>query len=214
MECVLVDEHILVLNKPSSLLCVPGRGANKADCLSSRAQQYWPGALVVHRLDEATSGLVLMARNPLAQRVLSLAFEQRRIYKRYVALIQSSNLPIYEPKAQLSEEWTIIDLPIAADWERRPLRVIDATAGKPSLTRWRPLQGAAPAGATRVELEPLTGRTHQLRVHLAAVGHAILGDGLYGDPLLAPRLMLHAAQLKFAHPATNLPLDICSEPVF
>jgi len=193
------DADLLVLNKPSGLLCVPGRGPDKQDCLSARAQLYWPGALIVHRLDQATSGLVLMARHADAQRRLSLAFEQRQVHKRYLAVVQGL---VAEPPGT----WADIHLPIAADWERRPLRIIDALQGKPSHTRWRTLAHNTAAGTTRVELEPVTGRTHQLRVHLAALGHPILGDALYADAATqaqAPRLLLHAGELALTHPATG-----------
>ncbi len=200
VQAVYEDADILVLHKPSGLLCVPGRGPDKQDCLSARAQQRWPGALIVHRLDQATSGLVLMARHIDAQRRLGLAFEQRQVHKRYVAVVQGH-------MAQPDDgTWAEIDLPIAADWERRPLRVIDAALGKPSLTRWCAEAHDEAAGTTRVLLEPVTGRTHQLRVHLAAVGHAILGDALYADAATlaqAPRLLLHAVELALAHPASG-----------
>ena len=193
------DPDLLVLCKPSGLLCVPGRGPDKQDCLSARAQQHWPGALIVHRLDQATSGIVLMARHADAQRRLSLAFEQRQVHKRYIAIVQGQ-------MATAPSSWADIHLPIAADWERRPLRVIDPQQGKPSHTRWRAMTGGSPAGTTRVELEPVTGRTHQLRVHLAAMGHPILGDALYADAATqaqAPRLLLHASELALVHPATG-----------
>lgn len=201
LRCVAADDALLVLDKPSGLLCVPGRGEDKQDCLSARAQAQWPQALVVHRLDMSTSGLVLMALSPLVQRQLSLAFEQRAVHKRYVAMVHGILT------ADGSEEWQTIDAPIAADWPRRPLRIIDA-AGKPSQTRWRVLAHDPPGwpGCTRVELEPITGRTHQLRVHLAHLGHPILGDALYADgPIAAaaPRLLLHAQQLGLAHPQTG-----------
>lgn len=193
------DEHLLVLLKPPGLLCVPGRGEDKQDCLSSRAQSRWPGALIVHRLDQATSGLVLMARSLAVQRLLSEAFAARQVHKRYQSVVQGL---LGQPAPD--GDWEVIDLPIAADWERRPLRVIDHAAGKPSLTRWRALEQDTAAQTTRVELEPLTGRTHQLRLHLAAIGHPILGDSLYADAATrekAPRLLLHASALRFAHPA-------------
>ena len=199
VQAAHVDADLLVLHKPPGLLCVPGRGPDKQDCLSARAQQRWPGALIVHRLDQATSGLVLMARHPDAQRRLGHAFAERQVHKRYQAVVQG----------RLGDDdsaWHDIDLPIAADWARRPLRVIDHTLGKPSLTRWRALAHDAAAQTTRIELEPVTGRTHQLRVHLAAIGHAILGDMLYADAITqaqAPRLMLHASHLAFTHPVTG-----------
>ena len=202
------DNDLLVLCKPAGLLCVPGRGPDKQDCLSARAQQRWPGALIVHRLDQATSGLVLMARHIEAQRRLSHAFAERQVHKRYEAVVQGL--------LGADSAWNEIDLPIAADWERRPLRVIDHTLGKPSMTRWRALSQDAAAQTTRIELEPVTGRTHQLRVHLAAMGHPILGDALYGDSAtrsMAPRLLLHASTLRFMHPvhggicAFEAPLD-------
>lgn len=199
VQAAHADADLLVLHKPPGLLCVPGRGPGKQDCLSARAQLRWPGALIVHRLDQATSGLVLMARHLDAQRRLGHAFAGRQVLKRYQAVVQG----------QLGGEdsaWHDIDLPIAADWARRPLRVIDHALGKPSLTRWRALAHDAAARTTRIELEPVTGRTHQLRVHLAAIGHPIVGDALYADAATqeqAPRLLLHASHLAFTHPMTG-----------
>ena len=204
VQAVYEDADLLVLQKPAGLLCVPGRGPDKQDCLSARAQQQWPGALIVHRLDQATSGLVLMARHIDAQRSLSHAFAERQVHKRYQAVV-------WGLLAAQEGAWNEINLPIAADWERRPLRVIDPANGKPSLTRWR-LLGHHPAnGTSRIELEPVTGRTHQLRVHMAAVGHPILGDALYAPAevqTMAPRLLLHASHLAFAHPSTGEPLAL------
>lgn len=199
VEAVYEDADLLVLAKPAGLLCVPGRGPDKQDCLSARAQQRWPGALVVHRLDQATSGLVLMARHIEMQRRLSHAFAERQVHKRYQAVVQG----LAGDNGAADGNWSDIHLPIAADWERRPLRTIDHAAGKPSHTRWRVLSQDAAAQTTRVELEPITGRTHQLRVHLAAIGHPILGDALYADAATqaqAPRLLLHASHLAFIHP--------------
>ncbi len=202
MLAVYEDADLLVLQKPPGLLCVPGRGPDKQDCLSARAQQHWPDALIVHRLDQATSGLVLMARHLDAQRRLSHAFAERQVHKRYQAVVKG----LLGEVGEIGGAWNDIDLPIAADWERRPLRIIDHALGKPSLTRWRALTHDPATQTTRIELEPVTGRTHQLRVHLAAIGHPILGDALYADAATqaqAPRLLLHASDLAFAHPATG-----------
>ena len=177
----------------------PGPAVHDADSDARRVQALYPDALVVHRLDQATSGLVLMARHIDAQRRLSHAFAERQVHKRYQAVV-------WGLLAAQEGAWNEINLPIAADWERRPLRIIDQTHGKPSLTRWR-LLGHHPAnGTSRIELEPVTGRTHQLRVHMAAIGHPILGDALYAPAevqTLAPRLLLHASHLAFAHPSTG-----------
>ena len=195
---VYVDEHLLVLDKPAGLLAVPGRGADKQDCLSARAQRLWPDALVVHRLDMATSGLFLMARSLAVQRRLSRAFAERAVAKRYVAVAAGS---VGAPGATGR-----IDLPLAADWPRRPLQKVDPQHGRPSATLWQVLAYDAAVDGTRVALEPLTGRSHQLRVHLQAIGHPIVGDALYAPPEVqarAPRLLLHASGLAFAHPATG-----------
>ena len=174
-----LDADLLVVDKPAGLLAVPGRGEDKQDCLSARVQKIYPGALVVHRLDMATSGLMLMARNPAAQRKLSLAFAERRVHKRYVAVVHGRLMSPVVSESD-AEGWGLIDLPIAVDWPNRPLRVIDHATGKPSQTRWRVDSQDAQAQTTRLQLEPLTGRSHQLRVHLLALGHPIVGDALYG----------------------------------
>lgn len=198
------DAHLLVLDKPADLLCVPGRGDDKQDCLSARAQARWADALVVHRLDMATSGLVVMARSLAAQRALGEAFERRQVHKRYEAIVDGV-LPV-------DEAWSEIDAPLMADWPNRPLQKVDA-AGKPSLTRWRTLRALDKRHASHLLLEPLTGRTHQLRVHLMSIGHTILGDALYGDEAIqarAPRLLLHATELAFAHPSSKEPMRFAS----
>jgi len=202
LDLVYADEALLILNKPAGLLAVPGRGPDKQDCLSARAQQSFGEALVVHRLDMATSGLIVMARSVAVQRDLAYAFAQRQVSKRYEAVV--ANLVFAEAKTNHDPSaWQEINLPIAADWARRPLRVVDHATGKPSLTRWRVKEPWHMPGTVRVELEPVTGRTHQLRLHMAALGHAILGDALYADEAtqaLAPRLLLHAGTLGFQHP--------------
>ena len=212
LRCLHADDALLVLVKPAGLLSVPGRGADKQDCASARAQQQWPGALVVHRLDMATSGLLLMARTPDVQRALSHAFAQREVEKHYQAIVQGC---MSAPESQGG--WGDIELPIAADWERRPLRVIDHERGKPSHTRWRLLASDTAAQTSRLELSPITGRTHQLRLHLAAIGHAILGDALYADTTTqarAPRLLLHATRLAFTHPTNGAWVQYALPPDF
>jgi tRNA pseudouridine32 synthase/23S rRNA pseudouridine746 synthase len=202
------DAGLLVYDKPGGLLAVPGRGPDKQDCLSMRVQARDPDALVVHRLDMATSGLMLFARGAAMQRELSQAFAARAVHKRYIAVVAGR-------LAAPPEAWGTIDLPIVVDWPNRPLRIIDHHHGKPSLTRWRVL-GYEPAG-TRVELEPVTGRSHQLRVHLRALGHPILGDALYAPAEVqagAPRLLLHAWALDFVHPGSGKRLHFESPAPF
>ncbi|MFM6986088.1 MAG: RluA family pseudouridine synthase [Hydrogenophaga sp.] len=196
------DEHLLVLDKPAGLLSVPGRGEDKQDCLSARAQDRFPDALIVHRLDMATSGLMVMGRGAEAQRRLSLAFEQRRVHKRYVAVVEGVVRPTLADGA-----WAVIDLPLIVDWLARPRSKVDHDMGKPSITRWRVAPQASPLpGTTRLELEPLTGRSHQLRVHLQAMGHPIVGDPLYAPPQFAvDRLLLHAQRLTVPHPVSGEP---------
>ncbi len=211
-ETVYADGNLLVLNKPAGLLSVPGKGEDKQDCLSSRVQQAYPDALVVHRLDMATSGLMMMARGSAMQRALSRLFETREVHKRYVAVVDGN---IRGDKH--TDEWTLIDLPIAVDWPNRPLRVIDAAAGKPSQTRWRAMGFDPASNTTRLELEPVTGRSHQLRVHLQALGHPILGDSLYATEeakARAPRLLLHACVLEFVEPAGGRFFSFASDPDF
>ena len=216
------DAHLLILEKPAGLLSVPGRGADKQDCLAARVQKRYADALVVHRLDMATSGLWLMARGSGMQRLLGQAFAQRQVHKRYVAVVAGR----LEPVDADPDGWSLVDLPLAADWPNRPRRIVDRGRGKPSQTRWRidssppppgEGQGGGNAGTTRLELEPLTGRSHQLRVHLQALGHPIVGDALYAPPevqALAPRLLLHASELRFAHPASGQPVAFASPAPF
>ncbi|MDD5366521.1 MAG: RluA family pseudouridine synthase [Gallionellaceae bacterium] len=208
MTPIYADDALLVFDKPGGLLAVPGRGPDKQDCLSARAQAAWPDALIVHRLDMATSGLMLMARGPAMQRALSMAFAARTVTKRYIAVVAGR-------LAAPPDEWGTIDLPIMVDWPNRPLRIVDHGLGKPSQTRWRVL-GYGDA-TTRVELEPVTGRSHQLRLHLRELGHPILGDALYAPAAvqaMADRLLLHAWSLRLAHPLTGLPLAFESPAPF
>ena len=196
-EMVYADAYLLVLNKPAGLLSVPGKGADKQDCLSLRVQKSYFDALIVHRLDMATSGLMLMARGTVMQAALSKMFEIRAIHKRYIA--------VADGHMAANPNWQLIDLPIALDWPNRPLRIIHAD-GKPSQTRWRAMRYNADANTTRVELEPMTGRSHQLRLHLQALGHPMLGDALYAPADVqakSSRLLLHACALRFLHPASG-----------
>jgi tRNA pseudouridine32 synthase/23S rRNA pseudouridine746 synthase len=212
MDPVYADDSLLVLSKPAGLLAVPGRGADKQDCLSRRVQLRYPDALVVHRLDMATSGLMLMARGPAMQRALSQSFENRQVLKRYIAVVEGRLHP-----ADSADGWGLIDLPITLDWPRRPLRIIDAMLGKSSQTRWQVIAFDEPSNSTRVTLEPRTGRSHQLRVHLRALGHPILGDMLYASEAAqakATRLLLHASALQLTHPAQGALLSFESAPDF
>jgi tRNA pseudouridine32 synthase/23S rRNA pseudouridine746 synthase len=184
-----------VVDKPAGMLSVPGKGEDKADCAAARVRAMFPGAsgpLVVHRLDMDTSGLLIFGLDPDAQRRLSGQFERRTVRKRYVALVDGL----------VGAEAGVIDALMRADLDRRPVQIIDPVHGRPSLTRWRLV--ALETDRSRLELEPVTGRTHQLRVHLAHAGHPILGDVLYGEQprtaSLAPRLCLHAASLEFDEP--------------
>ena len=189
LELRYVDADLLAVVKPAGLLAVPGRGEAGAVHLTAQVQVAYPDALAVHRLDMATSGLMLYARGPEMHRRLGAAFAERRVAKAYVAVVEG-------PLAGDAGE---IAAPLAADWPRRPRQRVDPVNGKPALTRWRVL--AREADGTRVGLEPVTGRTHQLRVHLLSIGHPVRGDALYAPlPLQAPRLLLHAVRLALAHP--------------
>ena len=206
------DGQLLVLDKPAGLLAVPGRGEDKQDCLSARAQALWPEALVVHRLDMATSGLLLMARGAQVQRQLSMAFAARSVHKRYEAVVHGLLAP-----PESADGWGEIALPLILDWPNRPRSRVDPVRGKPSLTRWRVLAQDRAAGSTRVALEPVTGRSHQLRVHLLALGHPILGDTLYAPPEVqarADRLLLHACALRLPHPASGQDCEFRSPAPF
>ena len=201
------DASLLVVDKPAGLLAVPGRGADKADCVIARLLPHWPAARVVHRLDMATSGLMLFALGADAQRVLSAAFAGREVEKRYVAIVAG----------QVTGDSGTIDLPLAADWPNRPLQKVDPDHGKSSLTHWRVLGRNLADDTTRLALQPVTGRTHQLRVHLLAIGHPIVGDALYapaGIAAAAPRLLLHASDLALPHPVDGQRIEFHCRPPF
>lgn len=207
LDIVHLDEHLIVLNKPAGLLSVPGRGEGREDCLVSRAQQRFDEALIVHRLDMATSGLLVLARGMEMQSRLSQLFQHREVDKRYVAIVHGL----------LASDQGEVDLPLITDWPNRPMQKVCHEQGKSSQTRYVVLARDAQLGQTRVQLEPITGRSHQLRVHMLAMGHVIVGDPLYGDQAVQqryPRLMLHASQLSLPHPMTGQLLTWYSEPGF
>lgn len=213
LEVVHADRHVLVLVKPPGLLTVPGRGGHLADCLASRAEAQFPGARIVHRLDRDTSGLLVMGLTVAAHRDLSIQFQERRTQKRYIALV--SGRP--------SQPEGVVDLPLVYDPDNKPRQKICHETGRRAITEWavigeegKPESAGETAGdasgeavgagvgagvASRMALIPITGRSHQLRVHMLALGHPILGDPLYHPTDTAPRLMLHAERLGFAHPA-------------
>jgi tRNA pseudouridine32 synthase/23S rRNA pseudouridine746 synthase len=185
------DDHILVVDKPAGLLSVPGKLAGREDCLIARLMAADPAVLLVHRLDCDTSGVMVFARNRAAQGMLGKQFEHRQVEKTYTARLHGT----LEPDAGT------VDLPLCADWPNRPRQKVDPVHGRPAQTGWQVI-GRAPE-ETRVRLAPRTGRSHQLRVHMAELGHAILGDPIYAEGAArdAPRLMLHAETLRFRHPS-------------
>lgn len=200
------DEHFLILDKPPNVLSVPGRGPDKQDCLSARVQQQFPGALIVHRLDYDTSGIILMALHKNAQSQISRLFQEREIQKTYTAIVFG------HPSSDAGS----IDLPMRCDYEQRPLQIIDHELGKTALTHWQVLR-RNDDNTSRIQLRPHTGRSHQLRLHMKALGHPILGDNLYGSAAIhsmSPRLLLHATELSFIHPVTGQQTDINCPPRF
>src|SRR5574343_327058 len=200
LDLVHVDEALIVVNKPEGLLSVPGRGEDRRDCMVHRVQQRFPEALTVHRLDMATSGLLVFARGEAMQRALSVLFQDRQVDKRYVAVV----------KGLLAQDQGEVNLPLIADWPNRPRQMVCFERGKPSQTLYEVLVRDPLKDETRVALTPVTGRSHQLRVHLLALGHPIVGDPLYGPGAAAGapvtgRLLLHAEHLALPHPADGRP---------
>lgn len=190
LEIVHEDHEVLVVAKPSGLLSVPGKGEHLSDCLFARVQAAFPHALLVHRLDRDTSGVMVFALSPHAQRHLGLQFEKRQIKKAYVARVEGT----------VADKSGVIDLPLIVDWPNRPKQMVDFENGRPAVTEWRKLK--AGESESRLRLFPKTGRSHQLRVHCLAMGHPILGDPFYseGPARDHPRLMLHSESLRFRHP--------------
>ncbi len=190
LDIVHQDHEILLVNKPSGLLSVPGKGEHLADCLIGRLQAVFPDVLLVHRLDRDTSGIMVFALTPHAQRHLGLQFERRHVRKVYVARLWGT----------LAEKTGTVDLPLIVDWPNRPLQKVDHETGRPAVTDWRVVRYED--DTTRVRLSPHTGRSHQLRVHMKEIGHPILGDPFYatGPARAFPRLMLHSESLRLRHP--------------
>ena len=204
LRIIHVDPHLVLVDKPAGLLSVPGKGADLADCLITRLQRLFPEALLVHRLDRDTSGVVVFALTRAAQRDLNLQFEERRTRKVYVARLWGR----LEPREGL------VDLPLCVDWPNRPLQHVDHGNGRPAQTEWRVVKYEDQA--TRVRLMPLTGRSHQLRVHCQSLGHPILGDPFYatGPARDFPRLMLHAESLRFRDPGSGKGITYAAECPF
>jgi tRNA pseudouridine32 synthase / 23S rRNA pseudouridine746 synthase len=201
LDIIYQDDALVVFNKPSGLLTVPGKAPEHKDSLEYRARLVWPGVRVVHRLDMATSGLVIMALNADSQRNLNRQFQQRETNKHYIA----------EVSGIVKADRGSIDLPLICDWPNRPKQKVCYEYGKPSLTHYQVL--GRESNSTRLKLIPVTGRSHQLRVHLQWLGHPILGDKFYADPNAfnaAERLLLHAEQLQFAHPVSAKPFHCVS----
>jgi len=208
LDIVYEDDRLIVCNKPNGLLTVPGKDPSLSDCLEARVQARYPdraATKVVHRLDKDTSGLILLAFDKPALARLGSQFEHRRVEKYYVARVWGA----------IEGESGLVDLPLATDWENKPRQRVDYESGRAAQTRWEVL--AREPQATRLKLMPLTGRTHQLRVHMLAIGHPILGDSFYaeGEALMAAdRLQLHAEMLRFAHPDDGRTMYLVSPAPF
>ncbi len=203
LDVLHADHELIVVNKPAGLLSVPGKGPHLADCLLTRVQEAFPGALLVHRLDRDTSGVMVFAATPHAQRHLGLQFEKRQVKKSYVARVAGR----LEPKTGT------VDLPLIVDWPNRPRQMVCHETGKPAQTDWKVLK--ASDDESRVRLFPKTGRSHQLRVHMLSLGHPILGDPFYSeDHARWPRLMLHAEELRLRHPDGGKGMRFFAKPAF
>jgi len=198
LAIIYQDDHLIAVNKPGGMLSVPGRGADKQDCVIARLLPHIPEARIVHRLDCHTSGIMLLAVGAEMQRCLSRQFHDREVEKTYIALVNGT----------VQQHSGVIDIPMRADPGNRPVQVIDSVNGKQAKTRWR-LLGHERINrsdeVSRLQLHPVTGRTHQLRVHCMALGHPVVGDRLYNSAaaVKAERMMLHAQQLELVHPANN-----------
>ncbi len=206
LDILFQDEHLLVVNKPAGLLSVPGKGPEKQDCLVSRCAAEFGEIHIAHRLDMSTSGIITFARSKDAVRAMNQLFAGREVSKTYIAVVDGF----------IQQDRGEINAPLMVDWPNRPKQKID-TEGKPSCTYYKVLSRDAEANISRVQLTPITGRSHQLRVHMMSLGHAILGDEFYASDEAfqkSTRLLLHATQLHFIHPLTEQPLHIDCPPDF
>lgn len=204
-DILFVDSEIIVVNKAADLLSVPGRGEDKKDCISSRVQQRFPTAKTIHRLDYATSGVMVLALTSESHRHISIQFQERQTEKVYQAVLAG----------HLKSTSGVVDQPLRCDWDNRPRQIVDPQQGKSAQTHWQVIERLD--DATRVELRPVTGRSHQLRVHMQFLGHPILGDRFYALPdqvARSPRMLLHAQTLSFRHPTLETPLSFTTTMPF
>jgi len=207
LDILYEDKYLLVVNKPAGLLSVPGRGADKQDCMISRVQATHPNALIVHRLDMSTSGILVLALDKETHRELSKQFQERKVSKQYIAIV----------KGQPKKNEGMIDKPMTCDWPNRPKQIISEKQGKQAQTRYKILEYFAQNNTSRLLLTPITGRTHQLRLHCQFIGHPILGDQLYADSetkIMAKRLLLHSTSICFKHPNNHDNLNISCPSTF
>ncbi len=195
LDILYRDDHLIAIDKPQALLSVPGIGPEKQDCAINRLLTIEPEARVVHRLDCYTSGVMVFAIGIDMQRAMSRLFHDRKIDKEYIAVV----------RRWVDEDQGVIEFPMRCDIDNRPRQIVDYEHGKPALTHWQVMSRGH--DRVRLLLKPETGRTHQLRVHCAATGYPIIGDGLYGnDDKPQPRMLLHADTLRFEHPVSGHPL--------
>ncbi len=206
-DILYLDDDLLIVNKPAGLLTVPGKGPAKQDCMINRALKFNPNARVVHRLDQGTSGIVMFPLNYMCLRLLTKQFETRGIHKHYVAVVTGL----------VAQDEGEVQLPLICDWPNRPLQKVCFESGKPAHTRYKVLARDELKHSTHVLLEPISGRTHQLRVHMLSIGHPIIGDQLYAPPEIqaqAPRLLLHAQHIQLTHPITGANIAVECKAAF
>jgi tRNA pseudouridine32 synthase / 23S rRNA pseudouridine746 synthase len=207
LDILHLDDDLLIVNKPAGLLSVPGKGPEKQDCMINRVLKFYPNARVVHRLDQGTSGIVMFPLNYLCLRLLTKQFETRDVHKRYVAVVAGL----------IAQDQGEVQLPLICDWPNRPLQKVCFDSGRPAHTRYQVIERNIQAKQTRVLLEPVSGRTHQLRVHMLSLGHPMLGDQLYAPAHIqaqAPRLYLHAQSIQLIHPINQKNIHVECKAAF